>query len=84
MEDLQALLEELPTLYLDKIVDYLAVLHKIHISTTVLHDNHKTLRLTYKRMHRTASQWDQEARQAWHDDIAIGITPDYAGARRVM
>ena len=74
MEDLRALLEESPTLYLDEIVDYLAVIHEIHISTTALHDNLKTLGLTYKRMHRTASQRDQEARQAWRDDITANFS----------
>ncbi|KIK97893.1 hypothetical protein PAXRUDRAFT_824475 [Paxillus rubicundulus Ve08.2h10] len=36
MEDFRVLIEESPTLYLDETVDYLAVVHEIHISTTAL------------------------------------------------
>ncbi|KAF8840029.1 hypothetical protein BDN67DRAFT_1053927 [Paxillus ammoniavirescens] len=68
MEDLRVLIEESPTFYLHEIVDYLAVVHEIHISTTALHNNLQALGLTYKMMQRTASQRDEQARQAWRDD----------------
>ncbi|KIJ12947.1 hypothetical protein PAXINDRAFT_136645 [Paxillus involutus ATCC 200175] len=46
MEDLWVLIEESPALYLDEIVDYLAVVHEIHISIIALHNNLQALGLT--------------------------------------
>ena len=56
--------KESPTLYLDNIVNYLAVIHEIHVPTTTLDDNHEALGLTYKRMQCIAfkSQRHQDAR----------------------
>ena len=76
MEDLLALIAESPTLYLDEIVDYLSVIHNIHISRTALHNNLQALGLTYKRMQRTASQRDEEAHQAWREDITTNFSCD--------
>jgi len=76
MEDLLALVGESPTLYLDEIVDYLSVIHNIYISRTALHNNLQALGLTYKRMQRTASQRDEEARQAWREDITANFSCD--------
>jgi len=76
MEDLWVLIEESPALYLDEIVDYLAVVHEIHISILViaLHNNLQALGLTYKMMQRTASQRDEQIRQAWRDDVAANFS----------
>ena len=76
MEDVQALIMELPTLYIDVIKDYLAVIHEINISTTELYNNLCTLVLTYKLMQCTASQWDKQAYQAWCNDIATNFSQE--------
>ena len=61
MEDVQALIMESPTLYIDEIKDYLAIIYEIHILTTGLYKNLCTLVLTYKLMQCTAFQWDKQA-----------------------
>ncbi|KIJ17733.1 hypothetical protein PAXINDRAFT_28480, partial [Paxillus involutus ATCC 200175] len=50
-------------------LDYLAVIHEIHISINALHNYPQALGLTYKTMQRTTSQRDKQARQAWRGDI---------------
>jgi transposase len=74
MEDLWVLIEESPALYLDEIVDYLAVVHEIHISIITLHNNLQALGLTYRMMQCTASQRDEQICQAWRDDIAANFS----------
>ncbi|KIJ09634.1 hypothetical protein PAXINDRAFT_87210 [Paxillus involutus ATCC 200175] len=72
MEDLWVL--ESPALYLDEIIDYLAVVHEIHISIIALHNNLQALGLTYRMMQRTTSQRDEQIRQAWRDDVAANFS----------
>jgi hypothetical protein len=47
-EDLPALMQETPFLFLKKIREWLAIYHNQPISTTALHNNLQELGLTYK------------------------------------
>ncbi|KAF8833246.1 hypothetical protein BDN67DRAFT_917373, partial [Paxillus ammoniavirescens] len=76
MAELRALIQESPSLFLDEISDYVSLMHEKCISITALHNNLCHLGLTYKMMQRTASQWDEQARQAWRKDIVSNFTKD--------
>ena len=63
--ELHELLVESPSLLLNEIGEWLAIYHDQHISTTALHDNLKDLGLTYKRLKRIATEWDDAYRADW-------------------
>ncbi|KAJ7242535.1 hypothetical protein C8J57DRAFT_1084317, partial [Mycena rebaudengoi] len=63
--DLLTLLAEAPEMYLDEIMDWVALFLDTSISRTALHMLIKDSGLTYKILQRAASERDEEAREAW-------------------
>ena len=61
-EYLYQLIMESPTLFLDEILDYLAVMHGVFLSQTALHDNLRDLGLTRKMVQRNAAERNEDAR----------------------
>ena len=55
------MLEESPKLFLDEIQDWVAVSHDIGLSKSVLHYFICDAGLTYKLLHKAASERDKEA-----------------------
>ncbi|KAF8835834.1 hypothetical protein BDN67DRAFT_885285, partial [Paxillus ammoniavirescens] len=76
MAELRALIQESPSLFLDEITNYILLMHEKRISITALHNNLSHFGLTYKMMQRTASQGDEQAQQAWREDIVSNFTKD--------
>ncbi|KAF5378873.1 hypothetical protein D9615_006901 [Tricholomella constricta] len=54
LNDLQELIQESPSLFLDEIGEWLALYHNQPISTTALHDNLRDIGLTYKLVCKAA------------------------------
>ncbi|KIM83078.1 hypothetical protein PILCRDRAFT_69963, partial [Piloderma croceum F 1598] len=54
--DIDGLIREFLSLFLDKITEWLAVYHDQLISTTALHMNLVILGLTYKQLQRTVTE----------------------------
>src|ERR1700683_5584574 len=69
MAELDDLIWETPSLFLDEISEWLAIYHDQPISTTTLHMNLYDLGLTYKQLRRTAAERDEIARAAWRHDL---------------
>ena len=69
MAELDDLIWETPSLFLDEISEWLAIYHDQPISTTALHMNLCDLGLTYKQLRRTAVERDEIAHAAWHHDL---------------
>jgi transposase len=65
ISDLQELIRETPTLFLDEIGQWLALYHDQPISTTALHDNLRELGLTHKILRKAAAERDDLARAEW-------------------
>ena len=65
ISDLQELIRETPTLFLDEIGEWLALYHDQPISTTALHDNLRELGLTHKILRKAAAERDDLARAEW-------------------
>ena len=64
-EDLFALLDEAPALFLDEIQEWLGIVHDIAISRTALHQNIRDCALTYKLLRKAASERDEAFHQVW-------------------
>ena len=75
-DDLQEMIKETPSLFLDEIGEFLALYHDQPILTTALHDNLCDLGLTYKLLHRVAAERDDVARAEWLHDILVNFTAD--------
>jgi len=69
MAELDDLIRETPSLFLDEIGEWLAIYHDQPISTTALHMNLYDLGLIYKQLRRTAAERDEIARAAWRHDL---------------
>ncbi|KAJ7247434.1 hypothetical protein B0H12DRAFT_1176342 [Mycena haematopus] len=67
--DLLTLLAEAPELYLDEIMDWVALYLDASISRTALHTLINDAGLTYKILRRAASERDEEAREEWRQLI---------------
>ncbi|KAJ7829941.1 hypothetical protein B0H13DRAFT_1916173 [Mycena leptocephala] len=67
--DLLTLLAEAPEMYLDEIMDWVALYLDAAISRTALHMLIKDAGLTYKILRRAASERDEEAREQWRQLI---------------
>ena len=63
--DLFTMLDESPELFLDEIQDWVAVSHDIGLSKSALHYLIRDAGLTYKLLHKAASERDEEAREAF-------------------
>src|ERR1700685_3263645 len=64
--DLCTMLDESPELFLDEIQDWVAVSHDIGLSKSALHYLIRDAGLTYKLLHKAASERDEEARETFH------------------
>ncbi|KAH7924847.1 hypothetical protein BV22DRAFT_1012430, partial [Leucogyrophana mollusca] len=71
--ELQELIKESPSLFLDEISEWLAIYHDQLISTAALHNNLGNLGLTYKVLKHTAAQQDEDQRAAWQLDMATNV-----------
>ncbi|KAH7918110.1 hypothetical protein BV22DRAFT_1108445 [Leucogyrophana mollusca] len=74
--ELQELIKESPSLFLDEISEWLAIYHDQPISTAALHNNLHDLGLTYKVLKHTAAQRDEDQHAAWWLDMATNFLAD--------
>ncbi|KAJ3729811.1 hypothetical protein C8R42DRAFT_570727, partial [Lentinula raphanica] len=76
MLDIQALLQEDPSFYLDKISEWLAIFHDKPISLGTLCMNLKDFGLDWKMMRRPAKQRNELLRTCWMDYILNTFSPN--------
>jgi hypothetical protein len=76
IEDIQALIRETPSLYLDEILEWLALYHDQPISLTALHNNLRELSLTRKITRKAAAEQDAAARAEWLDNVISTYSAD--------
>jgi transposase len=76
VQDLRELIAESPSLYLDKIGEWLALYHDQPIPTSTLHDNLKELGLMHKIVWKAAAERDDAARAAWLHDTLSNFTAE--------
>jgi len=69
LEELQQLIRECPSLFLDEISEWLAIYHDQPIHTSQLHRTLHDIGLTYKRLRKVAAERDEEARNAWLHEV---------------
>ncbi|KAJ7742113.1 hypothetical protein DFH07DRAFT_750604 [Mycena maculata] len=67
--DLLTLLAEAPEMFLDEIMDWVALYQDTAISRTALHTLIHDAGLTYKILRRAVSERDEEAREQWRQLI---------------
>src|SRR5882762_4665634 len=63
--ELVELIHQNPTLYLDEITEWLAVVHDQPISRSCMNDTLLTMNLASKQLQRTAAERDKVARSNW-------------------
>ena len=80
IDDIQQLLQEDPSLLLDKIVEWLALYHDQPISTTALHNNLRDLSLTCKCFKWAATKRDD----AYWTEWIINMTMNYMADQLVF
>ncbi len=56
-------------MYLSEIQDWIALLHKVHISKTALHENIRDAGITFKLLRKAAAERDEDHRLEWKEDI---------------
>ena len=76
IDDIQQLLQEDPSLLLDKIVEWLALYHNQPISTTALHDNLWDLSLTHKHLKWAATKRDDAYQTEWIINMTMNYMAD--------
>ncbi|KIK49951.1 hypothetical protein GYMLUDRAFT_120653, partial [Collybiopsis luxurians FD-317 M1] len=76
MLEIQQLLAEDPSLYLDEILEWLAIFHDRPISLSALCKNLKDFGLDRKVMRRVANQRDEALRTQWKDYVHHNFTAD--------
>ena len=76
IEDLQGLINETPSLYLNEIAEWLALNHDVLIPISALHKTLVDLGLTYKVLKCHATQMDEEACATWHKIVHHHFTPE--------
>ncbi|KAJ8076049.1 hypothetical protein PM082_022032 [Marasmius tenuissimus] len=64
-EDLIALIKESPDMYLNEILDWLAIAHDAAILKSQLDHTLQQCSITYKRMTHAAQERDEEERDSW-------------------
>lgn len=67
--DLTTLIAEAPEVYVDKMQDWIAVVHDVGLSILALHENIWDCGMTYKMLHKAAAECDKEARAHWKAQI---------------
>ena len=76
MDDLQEMINERPSLFLDKISEWLTLYHDQPISTTALHNNLCDLELTYRLLCRITAECNDVAHTEWLHEIAANYMAD--------
>ncbi|EGO02438.1 hypothetical protein SERLA73DRAFT_35899, partial [Serpula lacrymans var. lacrymans S7.3] len=71
------LLEDTPEMYLDKIQDWLALAHDVHILKTALFEHIRDVGLTYKVLQKAAAERDKIWRKEWLKDINTHFTASH-------
>jgi len=69
MHDLYTLLEEAPEMYLSEIQDWIALLHKVHISKTALHENIRDAGITFKLLRKAVAEHNEDYWLEWKEDV---------------
>ncbi|KAJ8508493.1 hypothetical protein ONZ45_g9242 [Pleurotus djamor] len=67
--DLLTLLSEAPDMYLDEIQDWIAVTHDKGLSKSAISELLRDCGLTYKLLHKAASERDNEYRSEWKAEV---------------
>ncbi|KAJ7198942.1 hypothetical protein GGX14DRAFT_373512, partial [Mycena pura] len=73
--DLLTLLAEAPEMYLNEIMDWVALCLDAAVSRTALHMLINDAGLTYKILRRAASERDEETREQWRQLIRTTSLP---------
>jgi len=74
--DLVNLVHQNPTLYLDEIAEWLALVHDQPIPRSTLQRTLSSMNLTYKQLQRTAAERDEVARVNWHGTMQRHYTAE--------
>src|SRR5882762_8585458 len=74
--ELVELIHQNPTLYLDEIIEWLAVVHDQPISWSCMNDTLLTMNLASKQLQRTAAERDEVARSNWRKMMALHYTAE--------
>ena len=61
-------------MYLSEIQDWIALVHKVHISRTALHVNIHNAGTTFKLLHRAAAECDEDLWEEWKQDVNAHFT----------
>ena len=70
------MLDESPELFLDEIQDWVALSHDIQLSKSALHYLIRDAGITYKLLHKAASERDEEAREAFRTFMRDHLVAD--------
>lgn len=76
VDELRQLIEETPSLFLDEISEWLALMHDTRISVSALQDNLQDLALTRKVMRRAAAERDDAHRAEWILNVTTNYRPE--------
>jgi len=76
MADLQELIAESPSLFLNEIAEWLALYHDRPIYTSSLHRTLQDLGTTYKWLRKVAMERDDAERAAWLDNVTSHYTAE--------
>ena len=76
MADLQELIAESPSLFLNEIAKWLALYHDQPIHTSSLHRTLQDLGITYKQLRKVVMEQDDAEQAAWLDDVTSHYTAE--------
>ncbi|KAG5633342.1 hypothetical protein H0H81_008554, partial [Sphagnurus paluster] len=76
IQDLHNLIQETPSLFLDKIGKWLALYHNLPISTAALHNNLRDQGLTYKLLRKAAAERDNALWSDWMYNVSTNFTAE--------
>ncbi|KAI0270016.1 hypothetical protein BC834DRAFT_1015067 [Gloeopeniophorella convolvens] len=74
LDELRALVNENPAIYLDELVTWAAIMHGILISKSSIHTALESVGMTLKKVHRTATQRDVLEGTLWHQNVQQSYT----------
>ena len=72
-DDIFNLMEEAPDMYIDEILDWLAIAHGIGMSWTALDKHLRDANLTFKHLWKAAAERDEVARQEWRENVQANL-----------
>ncbi len=61
-------------MYLSEIQDWIALMHEVHISKAALHLNIRDAGISFKLLHRAATERNEDFRQEWKQDANTHFT----------